>query len=211
VVVLTVRRRIWQGARLAGSERNDFPKTRLLCVAGEPIRSPLEFKLQERCVRSKKAVAEWPAPIVRLGTETATHLKFPAASIETEFSLVAAIPSWMRIVPTSQCPTMPRRQTWRQTVRGASRRCLFNFRPRHHYDIRRRKDKFTPSSTGRHRYPDFLSAQEEKLSKSFTELASAKPAVRAPHALRSRAGAPAPIVNLDLNHVIACMLVLTCP
>jgi hypothetical protein len=40
--------------------------------------------------------------------------------------------------------------------------------------------KFTASASGQHRYLIFDPAQAGKLVKSFTELASAKPAARAP-------------------------------
>src|SRR5712671_4083753 len=68
-------------------------KTRLLCVAGGTYPDgPPEFNFKSDMVAARKLFAEWPAPIVALGTETATHLKFPGGSIETDFAWSPAHP-----------------------------------------------------------------------------------------------------------------------
>jgi inosine-uridine nucleoside N-ribohydrolase len=158
-------------------------KTRLLCVAGGTYPDgPPEFNFKTDVAAARKVFAEWPAPIVALGTETATHLKFPGASIETDFAWSSAHP----IVDAYRAyQTMP--------YDGAAGNMAAALYAAHPQDglfklsppgaiavLDDGRTKFTPSNTGRHRYLVFDPAQEEKLFKSFTELASAKPAVRAP-------------------------------
>jgi len=158
-------------------------KTRLLCVAGGTYPDgPPEFNFKTDVPAAKKIFAEWPAPIVALGSETAAHLKFPGASMEKDFAWSPAHP----IVDAYRAyQAMPY-----DAPAGNMAAALYAVHPQEGYfklsntgAIAVADDgstKFTPWSAGRHRYLIFDPAQEEKLSAAFTGLASAKPTVRAP-------------------------------
>jgi len=158
-------------------------KTRLLCVAGGTYpEGPPEFSFKSDVAAAKKLFAEWPAPIVALGSETAAHLKFPGASIETDFAWAPAHPivdAYRAHQPMPYDASAGNMAAVLYAVHPQD--SLFKLSPPGMITILEDgRTKFTLSSTGRHRYLIFDPAQEEKLTKSFIELASAKPAVRAP-------------------------------
>ena len=158
-------------------------KTRLLCVAGGDYpEGPPEFNFKSDVVAAKKLFAEWPAPIVALGTETAVHLKFPGASIEKDFAWSPAHPIVDAYRAYHQMPYDAAAGNMAAALYAVHPQdSLFKLSPPGAITVLDDgRAKFTPSSTGRHRYLIFDPVQEEKLTKSFTELASAKPAVRAP-------------------------------
>ncbi len=158
-------------------------KTRLLCVAGGTYPDgPPDFNFQTDVAAAKKLFAEWPATIVALGSETAAQLKFPAASIEKDFA-------WSPAHPIVDAYRAYRAMPY-DAPAGNMAAALYAVHPQEGYfkvsnpgTIAVSDDgstRFTPSSAGRHRYLIFDPAQEEKLSAAFTNLASAKPTVRAP-------------------------------
>jgi len=168
---------------LAGVKELISRKSRLLCVAGGAYPDgPPDFNFKTDVAAARKLFAEWPAPIVALGSETAAHLKFPGASIEKDFAWAPAHP----IVDAYRAyQPMPY-----DAPAGNMAAALYAVHPQEGYFklsnpgvitvLDDGRTRFTSSSTGRHRYLIFDPAQEEKLSTAFTELASAKPAVRAP-------------------------------
>ncbi len=156
-------------------------KTRLLCVAGGAYPDgPADLNFKSDVAAAKKVFAEWPAPIVALGSETAVHFKFPAESIERDFGWSPAHP----VVDAYRAyQPMPY-----DAPAGYMAAVLYAVHPQEGFFKLSSpgaitvsddgKTKFTPLSGGRHRYLIFDPAQEEKLTKAFTELASAKPVVR---------------------------------
>jgi inosine-uridine nucleoside N-ribohydrolase len=158
-------------------------KVRLLCVTGGAYPDgPPEFNFKTDAPAAKKLFAEWPSPIVALGSETADQLKFPASSIENDFAWSPAHP----VVDAYRAyQAMPY-----DAPAGDMAAVFYAVRPQEGLfklsdtgTIRVLEDgraKFTASASGQHRYLIFDPAQAAKLVKSFTELASAKPAARAP-------------------------------
>jgi inosine-uridine nucleoside N-ribohydrolase len=172
---------------LSGVKELIARKTSLLCVAGGTYPDgPPEFNFKTDVSAARKLFAEWPAPIVALGSETAAHLKFPGASIEKDFAWSPAHP----IVDAYRAyQPMPY-----DAPAGNMAAALYAVHPQDGLfklsapGAIKISDEggtnFTPSNTGRHRYLIFDPAQEEKLSKAFTELASAKPVVRGPRVVK---------------------------
>jgi inosine-uridine nucleoside N-ribohydrolase len=158
-------------------------KSRLLCVAGGayPDGTP-DVNFKADLPAAKKLFAEWPAPIVALGSETAAHLRFPGASIEKDFAWSPAHP----IVDAYRAyQPMPY-----DAPAGNMAAALYAVHPEEGFFklsnpgtitvLDDGRTKFAPSSTGRNRYLIYDPEQEEKLTKAFAELASAKPTVRRP-------------------------------
>jgi hypothetical protein len=136
-----------------------------------------DSNIQADIPAAKKLFAEWPSPIVTLGPE---HLKFPAASIEKDFA-------WSEAHPVVDAYRAAKPMPY-DAPAGDMGAVLYAVRPLEGYFklsaagtmsvLDNGQIKFAESDKGRHRYLIFDAAQEEKLVKAFTELASAKPVVR---------------------------------
>lgn len=156
-------------------------KVRLLSVMGGayPEGAP-EFNIKSDIAAAKKLFAEWPTPIVASGFEVGEGLLFPAASIEKDFAWSPAHP----VVDAYRAhkPMPYDAPTWDMTS------VLYAVRPQEGYFklsdpgmIRVLDDgrtKFTAAPEGKHRYLILDPAQKERIIKTYTEIASAKPVVR---------------------------------
>ena len=168
---------------LAGVKELISQKVRMLCVAGGAYPDgPAEFNFKSDVAAARKLFAEWPSPIVALGAEAAGQLKFPASSIESAFTWSPAHP----IVDAYRAyKPMPY-----DAPAGDMAAVLYAVRPQEGWFklsdtgtigvLDDGRAKFTAGAGGQHRYLIFDLAQSEKLVKAFTELASARPAVRGP-------------------------------
>jgi inosine-uridine nucleoside N-ribohydrolase len=156
-------------------------KVRFLSVMGGayPEGKP-EFNIQSDISAAKKLFAEWPVPIVASGFEVGEALLFPASSIEKDFAWSPAHP----VVDAYRAyqPMPYDTPTWDLTaVLHAVRPDAGYFKLSDPGVIRVLDDgrtKFTPATEGKHRYLILDPAQKERIIKTFTEIASAKPVPR---------------------------------
>ena len=151
-------------------------KARVLVISGGP------FPAAPHVAALRKVLAEWPGAIAFVGDDVGAAVRYPAASIETDFSWSPAHPL---VEAYRAAGTMPYDASTAELA-GVL------------YAIRE-KEKFfgvsaagtlqvsddgkvslTPGAGGRHRQlvPD--AAQQEKLLKTYIELVTAKPVPRAP-------------------------------
>jgi inosine-uridine nucleoside N-ribohydrolase len=158
-------------------------KVRFLSVVGGayPDGAP-EFNIKTDIPAAKKLFAEWPTPIVASGHEVGEALLFPAASIEKDFAWSPAHP----VVDAYRAykPMPYDAPTWDMTG------VLYAVRPQEGYFklsspggisvLEDGRTKFTPSPEGKHRYLILDPAQKDRIVRTYTEIASAKPAPRAP-------------------------------
>ncbi len=156
-------------------------KVRYLAVSGGayPEGGP-EFNIQADIPAAKKLFAEWPGPIVASGQEIGEALRYPASSIEKDFAWSPAHP----IVDAYRAyqPMPYDAPTWDMTA------VLHAVRPQEGYfrlsdpgTIRvldGGRTRFAPFADGRHRYLILDPAQQERIIKTYTEIASAKPVPR---------------------------------
>jgi inosine-uridine nucleoside N-ribohydrolase len=158
-------------------------KVRLLSIAGGayPAGGP-QFNLKTDVPAAKKLFAEWPTPIVAAGDEIGTALLYPAASIEKDFAWSPAHPivdAYRAYQPMPyDAPTAAM-----AAVLYAVRSQAGDFKLSEPGAISVLDDgrtKFTPSPEGKHRYLMLDPAQQERVLKTFVELASAKPVPRQP-------------------------------
>ena len=154
-------------------------KVRFLAfAAGSYPVGPPEFNIQADIPAAKKLFAEWPTRIVACGYEVGKALPFPATSIETDFAWTSDHP----IVDAYRAykPMPYDAPTWAMTP------VLYAVRPQQGYFMLSEpgrirvldggRTKFTPSPEGKHRYLILDSAQRGRIIKTYTEIASAKPA-----------------------------------
>ena len=177
VVVLTgPATNLAQLLELPGAKELIASKVRLLSIAGGA------FNLKTDIPAAKKLFAEWPTPIVAAGDEVGTALLYPAASIEKDFAWSPAHP----IVDAYRAyQTMPydAPTAAMAAVLYAVRSQAGDFKLSEPGTINVLDDgrtKFTPAPEGKHRYLMLDPAQQERVLKTFVELASAKPVPRQP-------------------------------
>lgn len=156
-------------------------KVRFLSVMGGayPEGKP-EFNIETDIPAAKKLFAEWPGPVVASGYEVGEALLFPASSIERDFA-------WSPVHPVVDAyrayqPMPYDTPTWDLTA------VLYAVRPDAGYFklsnpgvitvLDDGRTKFTPAAEGKHRHLILDPAQKERIIKTFTEIASAKPVPR---------------------------------
>jgi hypothetical protein len=156
-------------------------KVKLLVFAGGafPDGEP-ELHIKTDIPAARKLLAEWPTPIVMAGQEVGKELLFPAASIEKDFAWTPAHPvadayrahqSMPYDAPTPAMAAVlyaARTQEGYFKLSGPGSASVSD-------DGRTR---FTPSASGKQRYLIFDPAQKDRIIKTYTEVASAKPVER---------------------------------
>jgi inosine-uridine nucleoside N-ribohydrolase len=167
--------------RLNGAKEWVIRKVRMLSISGGafPGGEP-EFNVKSDIEAARTLLAEWPTPIVFAGQEIGEALPYPAASIEKDFSWSAAHPvadAYRSYKPMPyDAPT------------GDMAAVLYAIRPQENYFklsepgtvtvLDDGRTRFTPSAQGKHRYLILDPAQKERIIKTYTEIASAKPVPR---------------------------------
>ncbi|HEY8461419.1 MAG TPA: hypothetical protein VIM99_13610, partial [Blastocatellia bacterium] len=137
---------------------------------------------------ARKVFADWPSPIVVASEAIGGELLFPASSIENDFAWAPAHPvvdAYRAFKPMPyDAPT------------SAMAATLYAVRPQENYfnlsapgTISVLDDgaaKFTKSPEGKHRYLTVEPGQEQRIIKTYIELASAKPVPRQPRFRRQQ-------------------------
>lgn len=161
-------------------------KARFLAIAGGA------YSIKTDIEAARKLFAEWPTPIVAAGDEIGASLLFPASSLENDFAWAPAHP----VVDAYRAykPMPYDAQT------SAMAALLYAVRPQENYFklsepgtisvLDDGRTKFTPSPEGRHRYLILDPEQKERVIKTYTELASAKPVPKQPRFRRQQQQAP---------------------
>jgi hypothetical protein len=152
----------------------------LSVVSGTYPNGQPQFNAQIDIAATKKLFSEWPTRIVATGNEIGASLLFPAACVEKDFAWSPAHP----VVDAYRAyKAMPYDA---QTAAMAA--VLYAVRPQAAPEgdfklsepgtisvLEDGRTKFTPSADGRHRYLVLDMAQKERVLKTYTEIASAKP------------------------------------
>src|SRR5215468_493118 len=170
-------------------------KARFLSVVGgaysaklATLDGRLQFNIKADIAAAKKLFAEWPTPIVACGDEVGASLLFPASSIENDFTWAPAHP----VVDAYRAyKSMPY-----DAPTGAMAALLYAVRPQENYFklsdpgtisvLDDGRTKFTPSPEGKHRYLILDPEQKERVIKTYTEIASAKPVPKQPRFRRQQ-------------------------
>jgi inosine-uridine preferring nucleoside hydrolase len=149
----------------------------LLFTGGRFGNGPADDNIKADIASAHKLFAEWPTPIVACGAEMDGAISYPASSIESDFAWSPAHP----VVDAYKAGgTMPfDAPVW------AMNSSLYAVRPQEGYFkvsdpgtitvLEDGRTTFTPSASGKHRYLIFDPAQKERIVKTYTEIASAKP------------------------------------
>lgn len=142
---------------------------------------------------AKRLFAEWPTQIYATGVEIAGGVLFPAASIEKDFA-------WSPAHPVVDAYRAYRPMPYDAPTRDMAT-VLHAVRPKEGYFklsapgtisvLEDGRTKFSATTGGKHQYLIFDPEQRERLLKTYTEIASAKPVPRLPRFRRPNAVDPA--------------------
>lgn len=168
---------------LNGSAPLITSKVKYLVVAGGEFPSgKSEPNFKADLAAARKVLAEWPTPVIFSGREVGSQLPFRGASIETDFAYNAAHPIAEAYRSAHEMPY--------DAPGWALAAMLYAIRPEEGYfklsepgTVTLTNDgrtEFKPGADGRHRYLIADPAQQERISKIYAEMASAKPVMRGP-------------------------------
>jgi inosine-uridine nucleoside N-ribohydrolase len=158
-------------------------KTRNLVVAAGsyPDGKP-DPVIQADIAAAKQLFAEWPTPIVAVGSEVGEAIPFPGTSIEKDFA-------WSPAHPVADAYKAHKPLPY-DAPAAAMAAALYAVRPKDTLFqlsepgtitvLDDGRTKFTPSAGGKHRYLIVDPAQKDKIQQVYVELASAKPVPRMP-------------------------------
>jgi hypothetical protein len=164
-------------------------KVRFLSVAAGayPDGRP-EVNVRADIPAATRLFAEWPTPIVAAGYELGEALPFPAAGIDKDFAWSTAHP----VVDAyrSYRPMPYDAPTW------ALAAVLYAVRPQEGYFklsgsgtievLGEGRTRFVSSPAGKHQYLVLDPSQKDRIIKTYTEIASAKPVPRQPRFRRKQ-------------------------
>jgi inosine-uridine nucleoside N-ribohydrolase len=168
---------------LPGAKELITRKVRMLVFAGGsyPSGKP-EAHIQADLAAARRLFAEWPTPVVAVGTDLSEQVAFPADSLEKDFAWSPAHPIVEAIRASDQgAKDIP-----------AVSPCAALFAIKSDQDFFKRSaagtitidesgaTKFAASAAGKHTYLTVDPAQRERVVKTLVELASAKPVPRQP-------------------------------
>jgi hypothetical protein len=152
----------------------------LVVAAGSYPAGPLEAGIARDVAAARKLFAEWPTPIVAVGSEVGLALPYPGSSIENDFG-------W--------APTHPIVDAYRalkpmpyDAPASALAAVLYAVHPDDSYFtlsdpgtisvLDDGKTRFTPGANGKHRYVIVEPAQKERVISAYSAMVSAAPAPR---------------------------------
>jgi len=156
-------------------------KVRLLCLAaGAFPDGPPDPNIKADIAAARKVLAGWSVPIVAAGYEIGADLRFPGASIDKDFA-------WSQAHPVADAYRAYRPMPY-DAPSSAMAAMLYAVRPKENYFKLSEpgtiivsddgRTSFAPSENGRHRYLILDPAQKERIVRTYTEIASAKPVER---------------------------------
>ncbi|MCC6392534.1 MAG: nucleoside hydrolase [Bryobacterales bacterium] len=156
-------------------------KVQLLSIAaGSFANQAPEPKIKEDIPAARKLFAEWPTPIVAVGSEIGEAIRYPASSIEKDFA-------WAKDHPVVDAYRAFHSMPY-DAPTTAMASVLYAVRPKEGYfrlsepgEIQVTDEghtRFVQSPHGKHRYLMLDPGHKERVLQAYTEIASAKPAPR---------------------------------
>ncbi len=177
---------------LYGSRPQILAKVKHLVVAAGAFPSgPPDPSIKADVAAARTLFADWPTPIVAVGTEVGDAVPYPGASIDTELA-------WAPVHPVADAYRAYKSMPY-DSPATALAAVLHAVHPEGTYFTRSApgtitvlddgRTQFTPGTDGKHRYLIVDASQKDSITKLYTDLVSAKPA---PRPGRRGGAAPAP-------------------
>jgi len=154
----------------------------LVAAIGSYPNGAVDAAIKNDIAAARKMFAEWPTPIIAVGSELGDALPYPATSIEKDFAW--AVPSHPIVDAYKAFKPMP----YDAPVPGMAAALYATYPDDGYFKLSEPgtitvlddgRTRFTPGPGGKHRYLIADPAQKEKITALYTELVSAKPVPRA--------------------------------
>lgn len=152
----------------------------LVVAAGSFAAGPPDATIASDLAAARKLFAEWPTPIVAVGSEVGESLPYPGASIERDFS-------WSPAHPVIDAYRLFKPMPY-DAPASALAAVLYAAHPdAGHFTLSDPgtisvqddgRTRFTPATNGRHRYVIADPARQDEVIRSYTALVSTPPAPR---------------------------------
>jgi hypothetical protein len=149
-------------------------------AAGALPAGPAESSIKSDVAAARRLFAEWPTPIVMVGTEVGDTLAYPAASIEKDFAwspahpVVEAYRAFRPMPYDAPAPALAAVLYAAQPDEG-----YFTLSPPGTISVLDDgRTRFAPQADGKHRYLIVDPAQKARVVTQYTSLVSAQPAPR---------------------------------
>jgi len=152
----------------------------LVVAAGSFPDGPPEPSIKSDVAAARKLFAEWPTPLVAVGTEVGEALPYPAASIEKDFA-------WSPVHPVVDAYRAFKPMPY-DAQASALAAVLYAVQPDDGYFTLSEpgtisvlddgRTRFAPQADGRHRYLVVDPAQKARVISQYTSLVPAQPAPR---------------------------------
>ena len=166
---------------LYGSLPQISVKVRQLVVAiGAFPSGTAEPSVKDDVAGARKLFAEWPTPIVAVGSEVGAALPYPASSIETDFTWAPAHPvvdAFRALKPTLHATPWTALAAMLYAVRQDEAGFTLS-EPGTISVLDDGRTQFTAGGKGTHRYLIADPAQTDKVIKAYRDMASAQPVQR---------------------------------
>lgn len=152
----------------------------LILAAGDLSGTGVDPRVKADVVAARRLFTEWPSPIVVIGSEAAAGVPYPGSSIASDFAWAPAHPVVEAYKAWKPFPYDAPSQAVLAALYASDLKSdlLKVSEPGRMEVLDDGRMKFAPAASGRHRY--LLSGSDvewkAKVQKSFTTLASAKPA-----------------------------------
>jgi len=165
----------------------------LVMAAGAYPQGQADFRVKADAPAAKRLLAEWPTPVVAVGTEVGDALPFPGSSIERDFAWAPDHPivdAYLAFQPMPYDAAAPSMAAVLYAVRPDGY-CKLSA-PGTIAVLEDGRTRFTQVPDGRHRYLSIDPEQKEKVLRTYTELASARPVPRQVHPRPKKNDEPPP-------------------
>jgi hypothetical protein len=169
----------------------------LVVAAGAFPDGPVDPRIRADIAAARQLFAQWPTPIVAVGTEVGNALPYPGLSIETDFSWAPTHPIVEAYRAYHAMPyDAPSQAVAAALYAGNQKDGYFKLSgPGTIQVLDDGRTRFSPSENGKHRYLIVDPAQGDRVIRAFTTLVSAKPIPPAPRVPRPRPGQAPPADN----------------
>jgi len=149
----------------------------LVVAAGAYPEGPPDARIKADIAAARQLFANWPTPIVAVGTEVGNAVRYPGHSIETDFSWAPLHPVVEAYRAFQPPPYDALGQAMAAVLYAANQKAGY-FRLSEPGTITVQDDgrtRFASAAGGKHRYLMVDPAQKEQVLKAYTELAATKP------------------------------------
>jgi hypothetical protein len=152
----------------------------LVVAAGSFAAGPPDATIKQDVAAARKLFAEWPTPIVAVGSEVGDALPYPGASVDKDFAWAPAHPLVDAYRAAKPMPYDAPASALAAVLRAVHPEAgYFTLSPPGTITVLDDgRTRFAPAADGKHRYLIVDPAQKERITTLYTAMVSAPPAPR---------------------------------